>query len=76
MDFGLKVASPIGNLVGQILFGWLADMVGRKKMCKSGLLIRFIRDLRAPTDGDRWDRVDDHRHYYIRPSSSGIGAGS
>lgn len=31
-DLGLKVASPVGTLVGQLLFGWLADVVGRKKM--------------------------------------------
>jgi MFS family permease len=23
-----------GTLVGQLLFGWLADHVGRKRMCK------------------------------------------
>ena len=33
-DLGVKVATPIGNLVGQLLFGWLADVVGRKRMCK------------------------------------------
>jgi PHS family inorganic phosphate transporter-like MFS transporter len=32
-DLGVKVATPIGNLFGQILFGWLADIVGRKRMC-------------------------------------------
>ncbi|KAF9038855.1 hypothetical protein BDZ89DRAFT_945687, partial [Hymenopellis radicata] len=28
-DLGVKVAAPIGTLLGQLLFGWLAD-VGRK----------------------------------------------
>jgi MFS transporter, PHS family, inorganic phosphate transporter len=32
-DLGVKVATPVGTLVGQLLFGWLADMVGRKRMC-------------------------------------------
>ena len=33
-DLGVKVAIPVGTFVGQILFGWLADLVGRKRMCK------------------------------------------
>jgi PHS family inorganic phosphate transporter-like MFS transporter len=33
-EFGLKLATPIGNLFGQIVFGWLADRVGRKRMCE------------------------------------------
>ena len=33
-DLGIKVATPVGTLVGQLLFGWLADVVGRKRMCK------------------------------------------
>jgi MFS transporter, PHS family, inorganic phosphate transporter len=32
-DLGVKVATPIGNLFGQLLFGWLADVLGRKRMC-------------------------------------------
>ena len=38
-DLGLKVATPIGTLVGQLLFGWLADVVGRKKMYGVELMI-------------------------------------
>jgi hypothetical protein len=33
-DLGVKVAAPVGTLVGQLLFGWLADVVGRKRMCE------------------------------------------
>jgi PHS family inorganic phosphate transporter-like MFS transporter len=33
-DLGVKVATPVGTLVGQLLFGWLADVLGRKRMCK------------------------------------------
>ncbi|KAI0315075.1 inorganic phosphate transporter [Amylostereum chailletii] len=39
LDFGLKVATPIGNLFGQIFFGWLADIVGRKRMYGIELMI-------------------------------------
>jgi MFS transporter, PHS family, inorganic phosphate transporter len=53
-DLGVKVATPVGTLCGQLLFGWLADIVGRKRMCKSQtvavyfsgriLILRFILD--------------------------------
>lgn len=33
-DLGVKVATPVGTLCGQLLFGWLADVVGRKRMCE------------------------------------------
>lgn len=32
---GVKAATPVGNLFGQLIFGWLADIVGRKRMCMS-----------------------------------------
>jgi len=38
-DLGVKVAAPVGTLVGQLLFGWLADVVGRKKMYGVELMI-------------------------------------
>ena len=43
-DLGVKVATPVGTLVGQLLFGWLADVVGRKKMCKLIELGSLIAD--------------------------------
>jgi len=38
-DLGVKVATPVGTLCGQLLFGWLADVLGRKKMYGIELLI-------------------------------------
>jgi len=33
-ELAVKVATPVGNFFGQLLFGWLADKVGRKRMCE------------------------------------------
>ncbi|KAI0035406.1 phosphate permease [Vararia minispora EC-137] len=41
-DLGVKVATPIGNLVGQLLFGWLADVLGRKRMYGIELMIIIV----------------------------------
>lgn len=38
-ELGLKIATPVGNLVGQVAFGWLADKWGRKKIYGIELLI-------------------------------------
>jgi PHS family inorganic phosphate transporter-like MFS transporter len=38
-DLGVKVATPVGTLVGQLLFGWLADVLGRKRMYGVELMI-------------------------------------
>lgn len=34
-DLGIKVATPVGNVFGQVAFGFLADHLGRKRMCKT-----------------------------------------
>lgn len=38
-DLGLKIATPVGTFIGQLLFGWLADVVGRKKMYGLELMV-------------------------------------
>ena len=50
-NLGVKVATPIGNLVGQLLFGWLADVVGRKRMCMSSLLLTLLVPHLSSSDG-------------------------
>ncbi|KAF8873881.1 phosphate transporter [Infundibulicybe gibba] len=54
-DLGLKVAAPVGTFVGQLLFGWLADKVGRKRMYGVELMIiitaTFAQALAGPGGG-------------------------
>ena len=28
-ELGIKIAAPVGTLIGQVAFGWLADVLGR-----------------------------------------------
>lgn len=32
----IKAAAPVGTFIGQVVFGYLADHIGRKRMCKRG----------------------------------------
>ncbi|KAJ7104275.1 phosphate permease [Mycena belliarum] len=41
-DLGIKVATPVGTLCGQLLFGWLADRLGRKRMYGVELMIIIV----------------------------------
>ncbi|KAI0091412.1 major facilitator superfamily domain-containing protein [Irpex rosettiformis] len=38
----IKTAAPIGTFIGQLLFGWLADRIGRKRMYGIELIIIII----------------------------------
>lgn len=40
-DLGVKVAHSVGTFVGQLLFGWLGDVVGRKRMYGIELVGQF-----------------------------------
>lgn len=42
---GLKVATSGGTVIGQLAFGWLADVVGRKKMYGLELIIIIFATL-------------------------------
>ncbi len=33
LDLGVRIATPVDTLIDQLVFGWLADIVGRKRMC-------------------------------------------
>jgi len=51
-DLGVKVATPVGTLVGQLLFGWLADVVGRKRMYGVELIIMIIATFGQAVSGN------------------------
>jgi PHS family inorganic phosphate transporter-like MFS transporter len=35
IDSGLKTSAAVGTMFGQLIFGWMADRFGRKKVCIS-----------------------------------------
>ncbi|KAF9496828.1 MFS general substrate transporter [Pleurotus eryngii] len=41
-ELGIKVATPVGTFIGQLVFGWLADILGRKRMYGVELTIIII----------------------------------
>jgi len=51
-DLGLKIATPLGTFAGQLLFGWLADVFGRKRMYGLELTIIIIATLAQALAGD------------------------
>lgn len=47
-EVGIKIATPAGVLLGQLLFGWLGDVLGRKRICTSSH--RFTKWISLMTD--------------------------
>lgn len=52
IDMGLKVSVAVGTLIGQLVFGWLADILGRKKMYGIELMIIIIAALGSAICGE------------------------
>lgn len=52
VDTAIKVAASVGTMVGQVLFGWLADRVGRKRMYGVELMIIIIATLGSALAAD------------------------
>jgi len=50
-ELGLKIASPIGTFIGQLVFGWLADLLGRKRMYGVELCIIVVATLAQAMSG-------------------------
>ncbi|KAF8527824.1 hypothetical protein BU17DRAFT_61202 [Hysterangium stoloniferum] len=74
-DLTIKVASPVGTLIGQLLFGWFADIVGRKCMYGVELCIIVVTTF--------FQAIAGHRHTVSSISAlvichflMGIGIGS
>lgn len=71
-SLGVKVATPVGNIFGQFFFGWMADVVGRKRMCKC----RFNSQKFRNSQTQRWYRAHGHHHCYLWPGCCWPGQGN
>jgi len=74
IDTGLKTSAQIGTLVGQLLFGWLADILGRKKMYGIELIVMIIATVGAACAADGY-AVSVHGVIIFWRVIMGIGVG-
>lgn len=51
-DTAIKISTASGNVIGQLLFGWLADRVGRKRMYGLELIIMIFATLAQSLSSD------------------------
>lgn len=73
-ELGLKVASPVGTLIGQLLFGWLADIVGRKRMYGVELILVIFATF-SQTLAGRADAISIIATLILWRGIAGIGIG-
>ncbi|KAJ7616421.1 inorganic phosphate transporter [Roridomyces roridus] len=52
LALGLKIATPVGTFFGQLFFGFLADIVGRKRMYGLELIIMLVATFAQATAGE------------------------
>jgi PHS family inorganic phosphate transporter-like MFS transporter len=52
VDTAIKISCSVGTVVGQLVFGYLADRVGRKKMYGVELLIIIVGTIGQSIAGD------------------------
>jgi PHS family inorganic phosphate transporter-like MFS transporter len=51
IDLALKASAPVGTFIGQLLFGWLADRLGRKRMYGIELMIIIVATVGSALSG-------------------------
>ncbi|KAJ6492146.1 inorganic phosphate transporter [Mycena sanguinolenta] len=51
-DLALKIAAPVGTFFGQLVFGWFADIVGRKRMYGIELILMIVGTFSQATAGE------------------------
>ncbi|KAI0783635.1 major facilitator superfamily domain-containing protein [Abortiporus biennis] len=73
-DLLIKIATPIGTFIGQLLFGWLGDVYGRKKMYGTEITIILIGTLAQAVAGTG-SAVNIIRVLFLWRLVTGIGIG-
>lgn len=63
-DLGIKVAHSIGTFFGQLLFGYLADHIGRKRMYG----VELVRSCAPVLQQESYLPILDHYHHWYSRS--------
>ena len=69
IDLLVKIATPIGTLIGQVVFGLMADAFGRKRMCRFHFQLVIYDSMILIQN--RWCRTNYHSSSNLCPSYIG-----